>query len=314
VSTIALPGVMLPVDFALSGGDFVVADAAFRAENADQRPGLLRIQAQTPVRSAFCPDQTRGQAPVDRTPRPYEAVEPAGPDRFVALSLTAPHLRLFSADGKLRDIVAIAETPAAHEGRRLFHSDVGAGIACASCHPEGMDDGVAWNLDGRMSLRTHYLRGGLVGTEPLHWRGEIFDFHTLMESTMGAQMGAGRIRLQDSAVVYEWLEELPLFPAPLEFPESFDRETAEHGAGLFHDMGCANCHPGGELGQSTAPTPDGLTLQPPRLTNLRYRAPYMHNGCAETLDDVPRCGNAHRSLRDISSEDWSALRTYLELW
>jgi hypothetical protein len=58
-------------------------------------------------------------------------------------------------------------------GHLLFHSNAGAGIACASCHPEGGDDGVTWSFQGIGSRRTPDVRGGLTGTAPFHWSGDL---------------------------------------------------------------------------------------------------------------------------------------------
>ncbi|HEY4989640.1 MAG TPA: hypothetical protein VII09_07530, partial [Opitutaceae bacterium] len=62
----------------------------------------------------------------------------------------------------------ISRDDTAHD---LFHAQAGGLIACASCHPEGGDDGHVWQLDGA-PRRTPSLRGTIAGTAPYHWPGD----------------------------------------------------------------------------------------------------------------------------------------------
>jgi hypothetical protein len=64
-------------------------------------------------------------------------------------------------------------------GRALFYSaidpvitDPDGGVACASCHDEGRTDGLTWNFTGE-ARQTPSLAGGLFGTAPYGWMGEI---------------------------------------------------------------------------------------------------------------------------------------------
>src|SRR5207244_3010320 len=58
-------------------------------------------------------------------------------------------------------------------GHELFHRDAGAGIACASCHAEGGEDGRVWRFDPIGDRRTQAVHIGLKGTEPFHWDGDM---------------------------------------------------------------------------------------------------------------------------------------------
>lgn len=318
--TTALPGVALPVDFASVDGQWVVADAVFRRRNADRRPGLLRIEQPVAAKAAFCTDQIAGQVAVDRDVRPYVAVEPHPDGGLVAMALEPPSLLHLAPDGAVLREAALVDAPIDAPGFELFHADVGVGVACASCHPEGMDDGVAWNLEGTGLRRTHYLRGGLRHTEPFHWAGDMVDFQMLMEVTMGARMGAGVISLEDSTAVFRWLEELPLFPT--ERPGHVDAEAAAaraRGEALFVERGCVGCHLGSHLGGAGRYDVRALVdipLEVPRLTNLRYRAPYLHDGCAEALDDIRRhsCGGPdHGAAATLTADEAADLFRYLEV-
>ena len=60
-------------------------------------------------------------------------------------------------------------------GHELFHRDAGAGIACASCHAEGGDDGHVWQFSDIGPRRTQSVNVGLEGTAPFHWSGDQAD-------------------------------------------------------------------------------------------------------------------------------------------
>jgi len=57
-------------------------------------------------------------------------------------------------------------------------------MTCASCHPEGNDDGHTWNFSDVGPRRTPMLRGGLPGTEPFHWSGDLRDFGHLVDAVL----------------------------------------------------------------------------------------------------------------------------------
>ena len=60
----------------------------------------------------------------------------------------------------------------ADTGHLIFHANAGGGLACASCHAEGNDDGRVWNFTCEGPRRTQSLHVGLRGTEPFHWSGD----------------------------------------------------------------------------------------------------------------------------------------------
>ena len=64
-------------------------------------------------------------------------------------------------------VIALGESRGPDTGHQVFHANAGAGVACASCHPEGGDDGRVW-LIGEERRRTPGLRFGLEGTAPFH--------------------------------------------------------------------------------------------------------------------------------------------------
>ena len=309
----ALPGFVLPVDIAPArGGSYTIADAAYRARGADRRPGLLKVADPPAMEDAFCdvPDDS-GQLPIDDDVRPYVAVELLPDGSIVAMSLDPPELVRFDRPRAEIARLPLAEMASHHGGSELFHADVGAGITCASCHPEAADDGVIWSIGTTGPRRTHYLRGGIRGTAPFHWDGDMPTFHDLVQVTMGERMAAGEVGPAESIAMLEWLEEVPLFPSP----EVESAEQHARGAELFQER-CVGCHTGehmGGVGVSSAG--HRRAVQVPRLTNLIYRAPYLHDGCAPTLDDAfsVRCGTwMHGQVGNLSVSDVQSLLTFLE--
>ena len=62
-------------------------------------------------------------------------------------------------------------------------------------------------------------------------------------------------------------------------------------------MACATCHEGPLLtNNKTVDVGTGQALQVPTLRGLRWRPPFMHDGCARTLADrfTPSCGGGDR--------------------
>ena len=58
-------------------------------------------------------------------------------------------------------------------GHQVFHMGTSAGLACASCHPEGREDGHTWQFAGLGPRRTQSIRRVNPGTEPFHWNGDM---------------------------------------------------------------------------------------------------------------------------------------------
>lgn len=87
----------------------------------------------------------------------------------------------------------------ADRGHTLFHRDAGRGIACASCHPEAGDDGHTRLFEGQGLRRTQPLAGGLKGTAPFHWGGELSSFDHLMDEVMVRRMGGKLESSEDAA-------------------------------------------------------------------------------------------------------------------
>ncbi|CAN5659201.1 hypothetical protein BH09MYX1_BH09MYX1_64860 [soil metagenome] len=207
------------------------------------------------------------------------------PARLYVLDRNAPHA--------VKTTIELSAISRRDTGHLLFHANTGHAIACASCHAEGGDDGRTWILRKPMQAiprRTPSLRGTLAGTAPYHWNGEEPSLDALFTDVMRERMRGPVLDAAQSEAFARWLERLP---PPMRTPPS-DVSAATRGQELFLGAGkCTNCH-----GASGIPSEGSFDIgkddpmQAPSLTGVRFRAPYMHDGCASALEQrfEPQCG------------------------
>jgi hypothetical protein len=210
--------------------------------------------------------------------------------------------------GKQVVLSAISRDDTGHD---IFHAMAGAPIACASCHPEGGDDGHVWILNG-FARRTPSLRGTIAGTAPYHWPGDEADFPTLTADVYTGRMGGEQLADDQTSALQSWVESIPAPPAP----SWVDADAASRGKELFGGTaGCATCHSGPKLTNNMTMTVGTCdAFQVPPLVGVGWRAPFLHNGCAATLADrFAKCSTpAHGAIQGLSSGQISDLTAYLE--
>jgi mono/diheme cytochrome c family protein len=204
--------------------------------------------------------------------------------------------------------VSVADT-----GHTLFHHDPGAGLACASCHPEGSEDGHVWRFAGVGARRTQALDVGLEGTAPFHWSGDIADVGALLEDVMVTRMNGVHQGRDRTAALERWLFALRPRAALL----AHDDPAAVRGRALFEGAaGCAACHSGERLtNNATVDVGTGEALQVPSLIGIAYRPPFLHDGRAATLRerfDDKGGGAAHGNAAELSASELDDLIAYLE--
>ena len=198
-------------------------------------------------------------------------------------------------------------------GHELFHSAPRAGVACASCHPEGREDGRVWEFDDVGKRRTQSVAGGVLQTGPLHWTGDLADFDALICEVLVHRMQHVQPGPRHAKAFASWLDALPA-PTPV---AAIDAAAVAKGSALFHDaaVGCATCHAGPKLTtRSTADVGTGQKFKIPSLVGDAARAPFMHDGCAATLADrFGSCGGSeHGSTASLTSAQVSDLVAYME--
>jgi hypothetical protein len=196
-------------------------------------------------------------------------------------------------------------------------------MSCASCHYDGGADGTTW-LTPEGARQTMPL-WNLEGTAPFHisaTRDEIQDFEADIEGLMkgvGLAPGpAARLLGEPNGGKSSDLDALATFVLKGVRPPraaKADEAASARGREVFNRVGCAKCHGGSAWTRSSLPglvgtlAPDGAsevkealhdvgTYNPeldilgkdgfdiPTLLGLHATAPYLHDGSAETLEEV----------------------------
>lgn len=210
--------------------------------------------------------------------------------------------------------VKLPTEAAIDRGHTLFHRAPRGSVACASCHPEGGDDGIVWQFQ-EGPRRTQYVAGGIGDTLPFHWAGDMRTMSELMSLVFVERMGGAALGASDTSAVEQWMHGVERLPSPA--LDEAERLLAAEGRALYESsaLGCVDCHAGP---QHTSPQSfdvgKGERFQPARLVDLAARAPYMHDGCAPTLRDrfEPSCGGeSHGDVSKLSEAQIDALVAYL---
>lgn len=303
--SLGISGVILPVDVAVGSRKIVVAGAANRALLDLDDDTLLDQPAAAPPAPALC--STKSGAPLPEQP---VAVAIDDDDNLFVQTREPPALLINGQSYPL------GGAPSEDVGHTLFHMDSGGGLACASCHPEGGDDGHVWSFSGIGPRRTQNLAGGLSGSAPFHWSGDMADFSTLVHEVFTTRMLGPELSPEEQASILRWLDTVPAGkPSP---PE--DVRAARRGQALFEGgaQSCISCHSGAKLGRTRSDSVDvgtGEAFQIPSLLGIAQRAPFMHDGCAKTLRErFDSCGggDAHGTTSPLSPSQIDDLVAYLE--
>lgn len=235
------------------------------------------------------------------------------PDGAIVVQTRAPAtVFALGPGGGSSPVLAFGGPSRADTGFDIFHSSGRSGVACASCHPEGGDDGRVWQSEAIGPRRTMSLRGGVLAGAPFHWTGDLVTFDGLVNDVFDARMGGGSLDRAQRDALEHWLDAQPQLP-----PRSVDdADAVTRGRAVFEDAanGCTSCHAGERLSDDrTLDVGTGGAFQVPSLRGLAYRAPYMHDGCAATLLDVfDTCGGHRHQLTPGSTSTQTAdLAAYL---
>jgi len=203
----------------------------------------------------------------------------------------------------------------AHEGHKIFHTVTAASVACASCHAEAGDDGHVWTFDPIGPRRTQSLRGGILASAPFHWDGDMSDLKKLMGDVFTGRMSGPTLNAGQVSALGSWLDAQPALPRS----KPQDDQAVQRGKALFADaaLGCKSCHDGVLFtNNASVDVGTGKAFQVPALRDLGSRAPYMHTGCAKTLQARfdPTCGGGdrHGKTSHLSTTEIADLVAYLE--
>lgn len=315
-----IAGVVLPVDVAVSNDGFIAVASAGSSDlgAASSSNGLVVLSALDIRR------EEKGDCVVptvsNQFPQPIVAVafEPTSNGHLLALSRQP--FALFVVDGFREGGIGVQQPilpPSATSedtGHEIFHRDSGGGLACASCHPEGTDDGRTWNFAPIGARRTQPIDVGLESTAPFHWDGDLPSIDGLMNEVFVRRMGGASESPERTAAIQDWV--FSLTPrAPI---RTADDPAVQRGYALFKssEVGCSTCHSGPKFtNNANFDVGTGGLFQVPSLLGVGQRAPLMHTGCAASLRERfdSNCGGgAHGNTSQLDEGQLSDLIAYLE--
>lgn len=211
-------------------------------------------------------------------------------------------------------------------------------MSCASCHIDGSGDGTVWDITsmGEGLRNTIDLRGKRgIGQGRLHWTGNFDEVHDFENQIRELNSGEGLLSDADFEATRDPLgapktglstdlDALASYLTSLnQFPESPSKSSngeltisAQNGLAIFRELACNNCHSGAEytnssenylydVGTSAAGSGDRLGqkllgFDAPTLKGLWATSPYLHNGAANTLEEVLTTLNQESKHADVS--------------
>jgi cytochrome c553 len=291
---------VLPVDVAVSSDGSLVAAVA---------PGNAFAPLSTVFEFSSCGSPVSGSTGLLTLQQPI-AVAFDSKNDLVVQTREPAQLSILSSGGATT--IPLSTITRADTGYDVFHTQAGGMIACASCHPEGRDDGFVWTLNGDRR-RTPSLRGTIAGTAPYHWPGDEPNLNVLVNDVYTVRMSGASLNTDQMSAIASWVQHVSPPPAP----SWVDAASAQRGKALFESAstGCATCHSGAKFTNNlTMDVGTGGNFQVPPLVGVGWSTPLMHDGCASTLADrFGACATPqHGSTGALSQQNVSDLIAYLE--
>jgi mono/diheme cytochrome c family protein len=204
-------------------------------------------------------------------------------------------------------------------GREIFHDTKSFRVAsdrraCASCHPNGRDDGLVWSTPGG-PRQTPMLAGRVAGTSPYGWDGAGDDLSKHLDHTL-MRLNGGGLEPRERTALLRYVSSLP-GPAThaTEPTESLDR-----GREVFFAAGCASCHSaerewtdGRSHDVSSRARADTLaSFDTPSLRFASGTAPYFHDGRYKTLHDLLTLANGPMgAASSMPTKDVDSLESFV---
>ena len=273
------------------------------------------------------------------------ALSPDGKRLYVAEQLedkiavinteTLENINSIDLGGPLRITVA-------RQGRRLFNN---AGhtfqnqYACYTCHPDNHEDGLVYNMAskdmGRNVTNTQSLRE-IGNTAPFKWNGKnqtVYKQDGMRFSTVLTRTEQFSYDDLDALVAYivtgikyppnlMYNPDGKLTESQLRGKELFDRSVDNFGNLIPENNRCITCHPPPlytnlKLADvsTLAETDDPILFDTPHLNNIYSSAPYLHDGRAETLEEIWTIygqDDKHGYVNDMTKMQLNDLVDYLK--
>jgi len=207
-------------------------------------------------------------------------------------------------------------------GRKLFHTTGDSrissdGRACASCHPDGRDDGLVWATpDGPRQTPT--LAGRLAGTAPYGWNGSRSTVKKHVTNTLRRLGGTGLDDASMNALI-AYCMDMKGAPHAAKAP---DEALVAEGQDIFESSatGCSSCHMSDGTFtdgnrhdvHSKAKSDPKRRFDTPSLRSLAGTAPYFHDGRYPTLRALLLASDGKMGhTSKLSPHEMDALEAYL---
>ena len=255
-------------------------------------------------------------------------------DRLVVWSQFAHALSIVALKDGASRIAAAATRPSDDKavelarGRALFHATFDAriskdGRACASCHPDGREDGLTWSTpDG--ARQTPMLAGRLSTSAPFGWFGKNKTLKEHLHHTFARLGGTGLDAPSDARDLAALTAYIEAMKPPTRDGAKVDPSKvalANAGKALFYGarQGCADCHQGGAADGAQHDVGSGrdveasLAFDTPSLEFIGGTAPYFHDGrFASLMDLLDAHDDRMGKTLHLDADQKLALAAYLE--
>jgi YVTN family beta-propeller protein len=255
-------------------------------------------------------------------------------------SVTVIDLKRLETVGRV-DLGGSRELSKRRCGEKLFHS---ANIAfrrqfsCSTCHPDGHIDNIVYDIEddgiGMGPIDNRTLRG-INDTAPFKWTG----INPSLKRQCGPRLAVFITRIQPFTP--EQLDDLHYYLCSIPRPPNryrklgedlteaqrrgkhvFERGTKNDGSPIPAGNRCVTCHPAPlytdgkihNVGTKFAYDRDGK-FDAPHLQNIYDSAPYLHNGIAQTLEEIWTVYNPydqHGVTNDMTKDQLNDLIEYLK--
>jgi DNA-binding beta-propeller fold protein YncE len=271
---------------------------------------------------SLSPEYVTARIPTRRNPKQM-ALSPDGGTMFVAERLADSILvvdtkslgvqgRIVLGDGGLNDPIRRGERIFTKAGY-TFQSQ----FSCRSCHPDGHVDGLSYDFDttgiGDNLLDNRSLMG-VAGTEPFKWNGK----NPSLEVQCGPRFA--RVLMRTDPIPQKELLDLTTFIKSLPPQRAMTRSadgkltpSQERGKAVFfatttpdgreipHERRCSTCHrPPLYSVRLSFDVGTGGMFDTPHLLGVANTAPYLHDGRAQTLEELWTTFNTN-DLHGVSS-------------
>ncbi len=225
-------------------------------------------------------------------------------DALQVVDVNAPKLvRTIPLGGPAQPSLARRGEAIFYDAQRSHHQ----WFSCHTCHADGHTTGRTFdtlNDDSYGNPKLTPTLRGVTKTGPWTWHGWQNDLGQAVEKSLTDTLFGSKPAAGDIEALLAFLGTLDHPPNPHLKADGTMTEAAERGKALFQGKAkCARCHQGDHY---TAPKNFDVKIDgdgsrfplwnPPSLRGLNDRGPYLHDGRAETLDQVLRGDHAPEKL------------------